>query len=158
MAAVTTSSASPDIHAWLSTAHTASLATLLKDPRAPGTPYATAVPYALADADGTSAWRVVVFISELAVHTKNLRADARASLLVSEPGRDHDPWGGWRVTLVGHMQILEGTAADHALAAFRARHAATAGGAQQLPHDFSPWALHVDATRYIAGFGRMGWL
>lgn len=151
---------STDIRAWLATAHTASLATLLQDARAPGTPYATAVPFALdvsdaGDASDQGGWRVVVFISELAVHTKNLRADPRASLLVAEPGRDDDPWGGWRVTLVGRMRLLAGADASRALAAFRARHPAAA---QQLPHDFSPWALDVDATRYIAGFGRMGWL
>lgn len=143
-----------DIHQWLMTAHTASLATVLLDARAAGTPYATAVPYAIDD-DDAGAWRLVVFISELAVHTKNLRADARASVLVAEPGRDDDPWGGWRVTLVGRMRLLEAAAAARGLAVFRARHAAAA---QQLPHDFSPWALDVDATRYIAGFGRMGWL
>lgn len=152
---MSSSSLAPDIRAWLASAHTASLATLLEDPRARGTPFATVVPFALETLDGGAApWRLVLFMSELAVHTKNLRADARCSVLVAEPHNSEGPWRGWRVTLVGRMRLLEGADVAGALATFRARHPTAA---QELPHDFSPWTLDVDATRYIAGFGRMGW-
>ncbi len=52
-----------------------SLATVARQPA--GAPFATLVAVAV-DATG----RPLLFLSELAEHTKNLRADARASLLV----------------------------------------------------------------------------
>ena len=127
------------VRAWLAAARTATLSTILDDARAPGSPFGTVVPYAL-DAEG----RPFVVISELAVHTKNLRADPRASLVVSEPGTD-DVQAAWRVTLVGRMRVIDDPAP------YLARLP------QSLP-GFAPWVLDVDATRYIAGFGRMGWL
>lgn len=130
-----------EVRSWLESAHAATLATILDDDRARGAPFASAVPYALHDSVP------VILISDIAVHTKNLRADARASLLVAEPAHADDPWGGWRITLVGRMRIDE-----NARASFRARHPS----APQLP-GFSPWVLDVEATRVVAGFGRMGW-
>ena len=57
---------------------TATLATLTADP--PGFPFGSLVSYAV-DATGNP----LFFISELAEHTRNLRADSRASLLATEP-------------------------------------------------------------------------
>lgn len=130
---------------WLAEATTGTLSTLLADARAPGSPFGTLVPFVL-DESGAP----LVVISDLAVHTKNLKADPRASLLVSEPGVT-DPQAGWRVTLVGRMRKLDGEAAEKALAAHRARFPGP-----ELP-GFAPWILDVEATRYIAGFGTMGW-
>lgn len=147
------------MRAWLETARAGTLATLLHDERAPGTPFASPVPYALdVDPDApVDRWTVVIVVSELAVHTKNLRADPRASLLVGEPGHEDDPWSGWRVTLVGTMRPVDPAAdpAGHARAhtAFKQRHPA----APALP-GFAPWALDVATMRVVAGFGRMGWL
>lgn len=47
----------------------------------PGYPYGTAVPLVVDEAQ-----RPLLLISALAEHTKNLLADARASLAVVEPG------------------------------------------------------------------------
>jgi hypothetical protein len=139
----------PDVHAWLAAARSATLCTLLADDRDRGAPFGTAVPYALVDVAGAKG--PVVLLSDLAVHTKNAKADARASLLVVEPGTA-DVQSGWRVTLVGRLRRLEGEAAIAAQDAYRARHPGP-----DLP-GFAPWILDVTATRYIAGFGEMGWL
>lgn len=135
-----------EVRTWLESARAATLATVLDDVRARGAPFASAVPYALFDDDGEL--KPIILVSDLAVHTKNLRANPRASLLIGDPAHADDPWGGWRVTLVGVMRMGN----DRALAAFRARHPA----APQLP-GFATWILDVDATRVVAGFGRMGW-
>src|SRR3989441_224329 len=58
---------------------TGTLATLSR--RHPGHPFASVMPYALDDAG-----RPVVLISSMAMHTQNLQADPRASLLVTQPG------------------------------------------------------------------------
>ena len=129
-----------DVVRWLKSARTATLCTVLHDDRAAGFPFGTVVPFDVDDA-GT----VSIVVSDLAVHTKNLERDPRASIVVAEPHDDahdddaHDPQAGWRVTLVGTMRKLPGEArAD-------------------LP-GFRRFVLDVKATRYIAGFGTMGWL
>ncbi len=48
----------------------------------------------------------VFFISQLAEHTKNLRHDARSSLLVAEGGED-DPLANGRVTMLGSCRLLD---------------------------------------------------
>lgn len=126
-----------EVQSWLRAARDAgalaALATALPDDdaHAPGFPFGSLVPF-----DVDERGDVSIVISDLAVHTKNLRRDPRCSLLVAQPGSDQS---GWRVTLVGSMRELPGEArAD--LAGFRR------------------FVLDVRATRYIAGFGRMGWL
>src|SRR5713226_2635275 len=60
------------------------LATLSR--RHPGHPFASIMPYALDD-DG----RPLFLISTMAMHTQNLEADGRASLLVLQSGAAGDP-------------------------------------------------------------------
>jgi hypothetical protein len=55
-----------------------SLSTLSR--KQPGFPFGSVMPYAL-DARG----RPIFLISSMAMHTQNLQADARASLLVTQP-------------------------------------------------------------------------
>jgi putative heme iron utilization protein len=61
----------------------------------PGFPFGSVMPYAADDAG-----RPVFLISNMAMHTQNLKADARASLLVMQEG-EGDPLGAARVTLMG---------------------------------------------------------
>lgn len=143
------SEASLDVHTirgWLSRARSGALSTLLADARAPGAPFGSVVPYALDD-DGVPFF----VLSELAVHSKNLHADARASLLISEPDIE-DPQAGWRVTLIGRVHRMEGNDADPLLARYRAAFPGP------VLSGFFPWRMNVGAVRYLAGFGKMGWL
>src|SRR6266446_9773967 len=71
-----------------------SLSTLSR--KQPGFPFGSVMPYAL-DACG----RPIFLISTMAMHTQNLQADARASLLVTQDDTGGDPLGASRVTLVG---------------------------------------------------------
>jgi len=70
------------------------LATLSR--RHPGHPFASIMPYALDDMG-----RPLFLISSMAMHTQNLGGDARASLLVTQPGATGDPLASGRVTLMG---------------------------------------------------------
>jgi hypothetical protein len=47
--------------------------------------------------------RPIFLISTMAMHTQNLQADARASLLVTQQETDGEPLGASRVTLVGNV-------------------------------------------------------
>jgi putative heme iron utilization protein len=75
----------------------------------PGFPFGSVMPYGL-DEPG----RPLFLISTMAMHTQNLKADSRASLLVTQDGGDGDPLGASRVTLVGN--VLPVPAADVAAA------------------------------------------
>jgi putative heme iron utilization protein len=123
-----------------------SLATLTAEPA--GYPYASFTTFAL------DAGEPVFLISRIAEHTRNLSADARASLLVHEPGQS-DPLANGRVTLVGRAERLERPATS-ARDAFLVAHP-TAGYYVDFA-DFEFWRLRVESVRYIGGYGRMSWV
>lgn len=120
----------------------ASLATL---EASTGHPYASLVTIAT-DVDGTP----LFLISTLALHTKNLVSDARASLLFDGTDASGDPLAGGRVTLIGRAAKTERDTARHRFLA-RQPHAA---GYADFP-DFAFWELVPERAHYIGGFGRI---
>jgi putative heme iron utilization protein len=138
--------APPSLRQLLLAERQAVLATL--SARRTGWPFASVAPYAL-DADG----QPLLLLSELAEHTRNLRVDPRASLLVQDSAALDDPQAGARVTLLG---TLEQTGDEDARTAFVARHPQAAE--YLMLGDFRMWRLNVSEARYVSGFGAMGWL
>jgi putative heme iron utilization protein len=126
---------------------TATLCTLAREPA--GYPYGSLVTFALSAGDP------VFLISELAEHTQNLRADARASLLVAE-SRPGDPLANGRVTLVGRCLPVAAPLLAHARAAYLSRW--PDAGYYADFKDFAFWSLEVSSLRYIGGYGRMSWV
>ena len=120
----------------------ASLATL---ENSTGHPYASLVTIAT-DVDGTP----LLLISTLALHTKNLLADGRASLLFDGTDATGDPLAGGRVTLMGRAQKSERATAR---GRFLARQPYAAGYAD-FP-DFAFYELVPERAHYIGGFGRI---
>jgi putative heme iron utilization protein len=117
----------------------------------PGYPHGSIMPYA---ADGHG--RPLFFISTIAVHTKNLLEDPRASLLVAAPEAEADPLGSARVSLFGEVRPLQ--EADYAAAreTYLARHPETEPWIDF--GDFSFFRMNVAEVYYIGGFGAMGWV
>jgi heme iron utilization protein len=134
--------AAPDARRLMRTALTGSLATLERDS---GHPYASLVLVATAP-DATP----IFLLSRLAQHTRNLDADARASLLLADGGDRSDPLVASRLTLIGSVQRLDAEAARRR---FLARHPSAAGYAGFT--DFAIYALAVQRGHYIGGFGRI---
>src|SRR5271155_1840345 len=64
-----------------------------------GFPFGSLMPYAL-DPEG----RAIFLISNMAMHTQNLKADPRASLFVAQPAEGGDPLGAARATLIGEVK------------------------------------------------------
>jgi len=62
-----------------------------------GFPFGSLMPFAL-DSSG----RPIFLISNMAMHTQNLKEDSRCSLFVGQTGPDSDPLGAARATLMGH--------------------------------------------------------
>jgi putative heme iron utilization protein len=92
----------------------------------------------------------LLLISRLAVHTQNLMADARCSLLFDGTDIKGDPLAGGRVTLIGSARP---TISETAKRRFLARHPEAEGYAGFA--DFSFYALAVERAHYIGGFGRI---
>jgi heme oxygenase (biliverdin-IX-beta and delta-forming) len=67
-----------------------SLSTLSR--KQPGFPFGSVMPYGLDDHG-----RPIFLMSSMAMHTQNLQADARASLLVTQEDNDGEPLGASRV-------------------------------------------------------------
>lgn len=153
---------------------TGALATVSR--RRPGHPFASVMPYA-PDGDG----HPLLLISAMAVHTQNVAADARASLLVAEdlrprsrpapapPGGAHadaapglDSWGetdvlaAGRVTLMGEVRRVPGAEAPAARALYLERHPMAAHWIDF--GDFALWRLVVTDVYFVGGFGAMGWV
>lgn len=97
---------------------------------------------------------MVVFLSRLAEHRSNLDADPRASLLLGPAIGAADVLTQPRVTLVGRADRVEDRAV-HRDAYLEAHPSASAFIDFD---DFAFYRLRAERIRYIAGFGRMGWI
>jgi heme oxygenase (biliverdin-IX-beta and delta-forming) len=128
---------------------TGTLATLSR--RHPGHPFASVMPYALDDAG-----RPVFLISSMAMHTQNLEADARASLLVTQPGWTGDPLAAGRLTLMGDARRVPDPDAAAARERYLARHERARYWADF--EDFGLWRLDVADLYYVGGFAAMDWV
>jgi putative heme iron utilization protein len=128
---------------------TGTLATLSR--KHPGHPFASVMPYAL-DASG----RPLFLISTMAMHTHNLHADPRASLLVTQPDWSGDPLAAGRLTLMGEAHRLDGVGVAEARAAYLAQHERAAYWVDF--DDFGFWRLDVLDVYFVGGFAAMDWV
>jgi heme iron utilization protein len=126
-----------------------SLSTLSR--KQPGFPFGSVMPYGL-DEQG----RPIFLISTMAMHTQNLKADGRASLLVTQDSGDGDPLGASRVTLVGNVGPVPEAEVAAARAVYLARHANSKYWVDF--EDFSFYRLEEVDIYYVGGFGVMGWV
>jgi heme iron utilization protein len=119
--------------------------------RRDGWPFASVAAYALTDVGDP-----LLLLSDLAEHTRNLRSDPRASLLVQDQTSMADPQAGARVTLLGTVEGVAPDALEGASAAYLERHPHAADYLALA--DFHLYVLRVQEARFIGGFGDMGWL
>ena len=128
---------------------TGMLATLSR--RRSGHPFGSVMPYALDEAG-----QPLVLISTLAMHTQNLGADPRASLLVVEPTAAEDALAAGRVTLMGDAGRVAPAEQVTVRGAYLARHPNAASWVDF--EDFAFWRLTVLDVYFVGGFGAMDWL
>lgn len=99
----------------------------------------------------------LLLLSRLAVHTRNLQADRRASLLFDASDGAGDPLAGGRVTVIGSMEpvLSDGPASFDWIV--RRRFLSRHPGAKMYVDfsDFAFWQLAVERAHYIGGFGRI---
>ena len=126
-----------------------SLSTLSR--KQPGFPFGSVMPYGLDDHG-----RPTLLISTMAMHTQNLQADPRASLLVIQENDGGDPLGAGRVTLVGSVLPLAAAEVADARKVYLARYADSKYWVDF--EDFSFYRMDVVDVYYVGGFGVMGWI
>jgi heme iron utilization protein len=116
---------------------------------APGYPFGSVAPYCL-----DRAGQPVILISRIAQHTKNIKANAKVSLIVAEDEAD-DVQAAARLTLLADAVRLADDREDIAARYYeyfpnsRDYHAT---------HDFDFYRLVLARARYIGGFGEIHWL
>ncbi|WP_375311407.1 DUF2470 domain-containing protein [Bradyrhizobium sp. A5] len=93
----------------------------------------------------------ILLISGLAVHTRNILADSRVSLMLDERVAG-DPLGGARIMLSG---LAEQAAADRELLQRRYLNAHPSAEAFVSFKDFSFFRIRPTGTHLVAGFGRI---
>jgi heme iron utilization protein len=117
----------------------------------PGFPYGSLVAYSVLF-DGSP----LLCLSDLAEHTRNVRTDSRAGLLLTGlPVDDEsDPLDRPRAGLVGRLEPYEPGAAE------LAAHVEAHPGVNDYVDfaDFGWWRLSIEAARYVGGFGHMSWV
>src|SRR4029079_16923629 len=109
-----------------------------------GDPYCSLVNVA-PQADGTP----LLLISRLAVHTRNILADPRASLMLDER-KEGDPLQGARVMLMGAVAKTESPDARRRYLAYQPEAEMFAGFG-----DFAFYQLQLKGAHLVAGFGRI---
>ena len=130
----------------------ATLSTLSR--KQPGFPFGSLMPYAL-----DPAGRPIFLISNMAMHTQNLKADPRASLFITQPSADDqalDPLGAARATLVGNILQVADEEKPSVRELYLARHENSRYWVDFA--DFSFFRMAILDVYYVGGFGVMGWV
>ena len=117
----------------------------------PGFPFGSVMPFGLDDRG-----RPLLLISNMAMHTQNLKADPRAALLVMQDPGAVDLLGAARVTLIGEAKPL---AADDLTPARELYLKAYPNAKYWVDYDdFGFYRMGVKDVYFVVGFGIMGWV
>jgi len=112
-----------------------------------GFPFGSVVPYCL-DGEGM----VVVLISIIAEHTKNISNDDRCSITIMMDNNDVQSNG--RLCIIGNMERLSNDETDVKERYYR--HFPNSR-TYNVVHDFLFYRLRPISLRYIGGFGKIHW-
>jgi putative heme iron utilization protein len=115
-----------------------------------GWPFGSVMPYAL-----TPEGAPLFLISGMAIHTHNVLADPRASLLVMQSGNEADPLGMARATLLGTVSRIDDVG-DELRQRYLDRHPNARHWISYS--DFGFFRLTVTEIYFVGGFGVMGWV
>lgn len=118
----------------------------------PGYPFGSVTPYAMTH-DG----RVVIYVSSIAQHTKNILADPKVCLTVATaPGGRSSRQALGRVTVIGDAELVPAERVD--AVSERYFQFFPESRAYASTHDFSFYWIEPRRIRHIAGFGQIFWV
>ncbi|HYR83320.1 MAG TPA: DUF2470 domain-containing protein [Terriglobia bacterium] len=117
----------------------------------PGYPFGSVTPYCVDDQS-----RPIIYISQIAQHTRNILADFRVSLTVVDNNPDSDDvQARGRVTCIANAVPLSDNETDPRERYFRYHPSARQ---YDQTHDFSFFRLDLVRVRFIGGFGQIHWI
>ena len=116
----------------------------------PGYPFGSVTPYCT-----DRMCRPIIYISDIAQHTKNIAADSRVSLTVVEGGAADDVQAQGRVTCIGDARQVANGDDDVRERYFRYFPPATQ---YERTHGFEFFRLELVRIRFIGGFGQIFWV
>lgn len=116
-----------------------------------GYPFGSLVPY-----DVTHDGNLVIYVSLIAEHYKNLAKDPRASITVIDTFGSHDPQAHARVTVLLDFAALTGDDKEQAQKAYEARFPNSVS--YELSHNFVFMRGKPGRVRWIGGFGDITWI
>ncbi len=108
-------------------------------------PFGSVMPYAV-DKKG----RPLVFVSDLAVHTKNIKKNPKASIFITEPTKEVK-FDNPRVTLIGKMNLVPKKELEAAKKIYFKKF--PEAKIYEQFHDFNLYRLEITAIYYVGGFG-----
>ena len=135
-----------DLHTLLNSQRVAALGTLGED----GLPFVSMVPFA----SEPFSPGLVIHVSGLAAHTRNLQVSPNVSLLVMQPEVAGEPVHALpRVTLIGQAKVLESDSVEWTQS--RAAYLVRFPEAEPMTQlgDFMFVAIRLTGARQVAGFG-----
>jgi len=115
----------------------------------PGYPFGSVVPYCVSN-DGLP----IILISTIAQHTKNILADPKVSLTVTESDIDDSQTAG-RVTYLGDAELMDKDDSD---GFERYYNFFPQSRDYHLTHDFNFYVIKPVRVRFIKGFGQIYWI
>ncbi|NJK41090.1 MAG: pyridoxamine 5'-phosphate oxidase [Acaryochloridaceae cyanobacterium SU_2_1] len=120
-----------------------------------GFPFGSVTPYSL-----TETYHPLIFISNIAQHTKNILRDNRVSLTVLEhlQSPKADPQKHGRVSILGHATALPHDAERDKESYQRYFQRFPESEGYQNTHGFQLYEITPVRIRYIGGFGKIFWL
>jgi len=113
----------------------------------PGYPFGSVVPFYL-----TAAGDAIIYISDIALHTRNIKANEKVSLTIFDAGEDDSQANG-RVTIMGNAELAN---ADEVKEQYLRLFPQAKG--YEKTHDFNFYVIRAERVRYIGGFGKIHWI
>lgn len=117
----------------------------------PGYPFGSIVPFVI-----THSGDVIIYISDIALHTRNIKADSKVSLTVFDPS-ENDSQANGRVTIMGDASRLT-DAKDIVSQGEQYFQLFPQARAYENMHDFHFYKISVARVRFIGGFGKIHWI
>ena len=115
-------------------------------------PYVSSTPFII-DKDGNP----VIFISDLALHTKNINKNPNVSIIVKKPDKNGSYFNGSRVTVNGKMvKVTDEKEAEACKKIYMGRYKEAEDWADF--GDFNYFKLEPTEIYLIGGFGEIDWV
>lgn len=118
-----------------------------------GYPFGSLTPYVV-DQNG----QVIILVSDLAQHTKNMKANPKVSLTISQTSTEENKQATMRATYLGQAKKIERE--DEEYPTISERYIKEFPQAKNYfdTHDFYFYRLEFARIRMIAGFGKIYWV